>query len=767
MARATRSSAQQDTEKQPEPPQPARKNANKKRKRNSIAGGDEQPLPKLPRTDEGIKEEDSQDPEEQQAEGTAEVNLPSSGDVPIQASDAEKILEILEVIDTQGLLDRVFPLPAELETPSSPSSSTATTPSASNMQSIRAILKDSSKYPLRVVRSAVQQLFPISSHPRSRPSAPAVEQMRFCQLALSLLNQASRHNAPVPLNVDSILSAHLSSSAEPSGSSDTKAGLKGVGTSQEEPKPRRKYALVQRLPNGDWWSSLNSSTLGDGEDITKIATGRAELAAILPSSTVPAGKTLGEYVVRKPSKLVASASSLSQPRRIPCGKFLDYGPYASFAPTFDQDGAEVGRVGLGEYVWQEERKWRLGELARQKRTALLEKQRQAAERNSGDAGTSNDPAHDAASANQTDTSSSDPDALEGLLSKEQIASLKSVLHDAELEKSVDELLERNARAMKQLEELQLQRLGSEGGGSSKVEVGSTEWELAQSICNSLTLLASLRPRVAGGESDHPPLIPTTSALRKLHRTLPVSDTGGWYGTLPPGRTIAVRDNKTLYVKAGVPAPTPAATTAPATTVPPVPVTPARPAATTATTPYSSYYGGQYRGGYGTYTPTQTSNYYANYPATQQTQTSTAPTATHYPNSQYNNNTATPSQYSYSSSWYNYQTPGQAATAAVGTTSGRGTPQPAAQPVAPGYSSYYQTQQPQPQRAVANTVLSPAGIKPSYSPANWPNGATTPGYNPPTLPPLRPVIPAAPTSTPSTPQPSGATSYYQNLQPAAR
>ena len=66
----------------------------KKRKRNSNAENEESPATKHPRTD--IKEEGSPDSEEH-LEDRKEVELPSSGDVPLQDADAANILEVLEL----------------------------------------------------------------------------------------------------------------------------------------------------------------------------------------------------------------------------------------------------------------------------------------------------------------------------------------------------------------------------------------------------------------------------------------------------------------------------------------------------------------------------------------------------------------------------------------------------------------------------------------------------------------------------------------------
>ena len=94
MARATRSTTTHEKDKTQDQPQTSRKGASKKRKRNSNAENEESPATKHPRTD--IKEEGSPDSEEH-LEDRKEVELPSSGDVPLQDADAANILEVLEL----------------------------------------------------------------------------------------------------------------------------------------------------------------------------------------------------------------------------------------------------------------------------------------------------------------------------------------------------------------------------------------------------------------------------------------------------------------------------------------------------------------------------------------------------------------------------------------------------------------------------------------------------------------------------------------------
>ena len=320
-------------------------------------------------------------------------------------------------------------------------------------------------------------------HARSRTSSPAAQQLRFCNLALSVLDQASFHSVPLPLHIESIIPL-----AEPSAvDGDSKRHL-SPSLSDKLPQSKR-YALMQRLPSGSWWSSL-SSDLPDPKD---LQTANAELVAIFPSpsslaytddsskSTITLTDTqtptmLGAYVPKRPP----GHRSLPGPRRVSCGSFLDYGPYASFAPVFDQEGVEVGREALGEvlYGWEHQKKAWAAEKSRATQKGTLHP-------TDGDEGLEEQ-------TNVIDPSlqechNDDDETLEGLLSKEQVASLKSALKSLELEDAVQELLERNARALKRLEELQRQRLMRQGG-FHPVEEGSEEWDTGKDTLDKIYCL---------------------------------------------------------------------------------------------------------------------------------------------------------------------------------------------------------------------------------------------------------------------------------------
>ncbi|EAU92972.1 hypothetical protein CC1G_03759 [Coprinopsis cinerea okayama7 len=492
-------------------------------------------------------------------------------DVFLPEQDAQKILEILELKDTQGLLDRVFPSP--------------NAPDA--LVSLRTLLKHPTEHPLPTIKSAVTNLHPISSLPRSRPSTAASQQLAFANLAHTLIEQASRNAISPPLDVESILETVNEEETPPSKPAATDV--------------RRKYALVQHLPQGDYWTSLSSEA--SAAALKQLPTGHAELVAILPSSSstsVDSVPTLGSVSSRPlgPTKKIAGQ------RRVTTGGFLDYGPFASFAPCFDHNGEVVGQRQLAEVIYQQEVKRRLVE----------EELREEREGKGSITVVVEDVVMNGEEPTSPDVPKQSMDAeedMESLLPPEEVQAIKEAMGSLELENAVQELLERNQRALVRLKELQRRRFSQGGANFSAVEEGSEEWETAQCIMDSLATLASLRPR--SSDSDGAPLIPPPSVLRRLQRSLALEPTAGWYGNLPAAKATALHDDSTIKVKSP--------TVAPATSAP-TPA-PAAPAATTTAPPaapaaYSSYgynYGAQqqqaYRpaAAYSTFKPGQTSGYY--------------------------------------------------------------------------------------------------------------------------------------------------------------
>jgi len=264
---------------------------------------------------------------------------------------------------------------------------------------------------------------------------------------------------------------------------------------------------------------------------------------------------------------------------------------------------------------------------------------------------------------------------------------------------------------------------------------------AQAVLDSLTILASLRPRPSSEDSHT--LVPPPSVLHKLHRTLAVGPSPGWYGILPSGNTTALRDDSTVKVRPGVVAPTPAAAAAATTTT------------TTIATPVTNTFGSYpyaytqqqqaYRPQPASYTPFkagQTPSFYQGYvaPGTQQQQTYYSPQtyATGTANQQPYGATTAQQPYAGYSSWYSYPVQG-------GASSGRGTPQPivATTTTVPStYGGFFNasgavgTRPP----AVANTVAGNATAATSYTQTTTNPVPTLPIH-------LRPVQPVNGSSTP--------------------
>ncbi|KAK7040631.1 hypothetical protein R3P38DRAFT_2769158 [Favolaschia claudopus] len=528
MARATRSTLQLDKS-------PLKLLDSKKRKRTSDSA--DQPAQKLQRTE----------------------SIPDAATKPIDPSHAAQILHVLDAIDRKhAFLDRAFPL--EQSSNSSP------------RHSLRTLLSDPNKFTLSTLRTAVQNLLPISIHPRASISPTAAEQQRFCDIALSLLDQASFH--PISLDIDSLLPQ------EPT--DDDPSSPRFVAGSN------KRYALMQSLPgNATYWSSANlppTSAPDTGPSALKdLPTGHAHLVAVFPTPSTSASTStlpkLGDYA-RAPvlsydsgrSKHVAPTAQ----RRVTCGSFLDYGAFASFAPSWVGNGREIGQRQLGEVYAQRAQRYREKLEARQRAVELQQAALLAANAAEEKADDAMEPPPPPDSASKVET---DVDALEDILSPNEIESLKAVLGSLELENAVTELLTRNRIALQRLGQLQVERLRA-GKGKSPVEEGDEEWDVAHGILDSLTLLASLRPR----SSAHPatPLIPPPAVLHTLHRTLPRAATPGWRGTLPArsAPATALRDDTTVKVRAGVAAAPPA----PA----PTPVAPVS-APTTATGYYPHFY----------------------------------------------------------------------------------------------------------------------------------------------------------------------------------
>jgi len=197
-------------------------------------------------------------------------------------------------------------------------------------------------------------------------------------------------------------------------------------------------------------------------DLKSPSTGHAELVAIFPtpssSSLPPEPRTLKHYT----SSRTPSGTSTPVPpkhRYVSRGSFLDYGPYSSFAPTFDQGGREIGRTVYGEVLWRE----------RGNKLRLKVLKKKLAESNLPDV-TMEEPG-----STEQGSSGGEEGWHETLKDFLSVSSLRSALDDLDVQDSTQELLERNAKALARLEELQLRRYG-DPAGFKPVEVDSEEWE---------------------------------------------------------------------------------------------------------------------------------------------------------------------------------------------------------------------------------------------------------------------------------------------------
>ena len=237
---------------------------------------------------------------------------------------------------------------------------------------------------------------------------------------------------------------------------------------------KRKYALMQKLPSGEWWTSLDSDIASlDGSDLKNLPTALAELVAILPSmSTSEASGASVPTLGSLSRKLHTKKPTLPGPRHISAGSFLDYGPNSSFAPSFEQDGVEVGQFALGEIMWSRlKRVESASKTIKQLPSATTEDVQMTDD--------SPDGVRSQQRVSGTDQDGEQQIALDPILEPDQVAPIQDLMRTLDLEVAIQELLDRNNRALARLEDLQAQRLGGENGGASVVEVGSEEWDVGE------------------------------------------------------------------------------------------------------------------------------------------------------------------------------------------------------------------------------------------------------------------------------------------------
>lgn len=547
-------------------------------------------------------------------------------------------------------------------------------PAQAQAASLRALLAD--PQPPHVLHAAILNLRPRPAQRRLRPSDTAEQQRAFCALALSLL-------------------AHS-----------------GADAPAVSPEPR--YALVQHLPSGDYWSSLSSDRPSSPSvPLSHLDAGFAELTVVLPTPLSTSSTTLASYS----PKNLPPPKPLPQQRSLVAASFLDYGPYANFAPAFDHDGELVGRRDLG--------------------LVLSYKQQRKALKYADTIHPSDDHDHDDLPLLLPHVPFDVQAEFDGLLSPQVVQNLKAALDTAHLENLIDELLTRTQRALVRLQALQIDRLLQYSSPNS-LDESSEEWQTgipslslslysfgshfplspptANGILESLQTLASLRPR-ASSHPDFLSIIPSPSVLHNLYKTLALQPCPGWHGTLPENRITALRDDST--VKVHVPSAVPAQPqAAPSTSSSPAPTstTPLAAAAPPTTVPYAGYpyiYNPQqaqaYRSATGTvpaatsYAPYKTgaTSYYQNYIQNAQPQ--------YYGQQAYGTGVTSQQPYAAYNSWFAHahQYAGTAAAA-----SGHATPQPASTATAAAAAApygYYVPSQQQQQKPVAQGTATTSAV----------------------------------------------------------
>jgi hypothetical protein len=176
------------------------------------------------------------------------------------------------------------------------------------------------------------------------------------------------------------------------------------------------------------------------------------------------------------------------------GKHLDYGPFASFAPTFDQEAKELGQWEVNEVLCARMRRRRIRDAW--KRTWQLEDQASAAiaveaihsehsvpaaiETEGGDLNDAKDISGEAKELQDPGVEFDPKVSLDGLLPADQVAVLQSALDGLEIEDGIQKLLDKTADALNRLQQLQFERISSPDGASNNAEPDSDEWQIGKS-----------------------------------------------------------------------------------------------------------------------------------------------------------------------------------------------------------------------------------------------------------------------------------------------
>lgn len=230
------------------------------------------------------------------------------------------------------------------------------------------------------------------------------------------------------------------------------------------------FALHQQLPTGSFFTSASQISFQDAAALTtgrfsgcseqradahpSPYAGQASLVAVQPSALIDTEflPKLGSY--NRASKSHASPLyRLPASRRIAAGALLDYGPFASFAPSFDAEAGEITDRELEDVLWSK------------KQRVLKQRRAYSALKNAVDADTD--------MTDVTATKAPEP-VIDPSLEMED--DLRRAVGQLQLEAGIDELLVKNADAMQHLVSLQNDRYRL-GEKAPPVEPDSEEWRL--------------------------------------------------------------------------------------------------------------------------------------------------------------------------------------------------------------------------------------------------------------------------------------------------
>ena len=370
--------------------------------------------------------------------------------------------------------------------------------------SLRTLLREPGRHSVDVFRDALQALLPLSSQPRALLAPAATEQQRFVELSSNLIDQALTRSG-LTKSMDVVL--HGRDEQAPELDADER---------------KRLYSLVQRLPSGDWWSSATIPRGGSvgltRAEASVLPTKQAELVMVVPSlqllpSEVPTLGTLKAPVLKAAKDPGWQATYLPQ-RKLHAPKLLDWGPYMTFAPSYDATDCELGPGAVFQTTYESI----MRQKARTARKQLEEKMRrkEEAERkehmpavDSGDVEMSVglDPAEDdrtdlvvRAKAEKGEPEYAKSSAgeertgkhfcaheamrqLHGLFSPDEAEALKEAFQQLELELGISELLDYIIISLQRLVDMQRERLGA----GVELKPGSLEHQTGEwTIANDYT-----------------------------------------------------------------------------------------------------------------------------------------------------------------------------------------------------------------------------------------------------------------------------------------